>query len=177
LRLGPDLELELEWRTLRPKPPTRSRAIRLLLSRAYAAEQDRKDGSSDQKREAQSSPDASCAIRKVGRTVSGQENFVSVRRRSARRRPARDHVNPACEGRGAQAVSRRRHTHMTAPGIVSGIIRFHLAEGARRCLASEHEYTSVQHRCRDAASYCRHCRALLPTIGGGVVTFVSGQIP
>jgi hypothetical protein len=55
-RLDCDLELQLEnWRSLRPKPPSRSRAIRVLLRRALAAEKEREDGSSDQKTEAQSS--------------------------------------------------------------------------------------------------------------------------
>jgi hypothetical protein len=50
LRLGPDLELQLEhWRSLRPKPPSRSRAIRVLLRRGLAAEEEREDGASDQK--------------------------------------------------------------------------------------------------------------------------------
>jgi hypothetical protein len=50
------LELQLEdWRSLRPKPTSRSRAIRVLLRRALAAEEEREDGSSDQKTEAQSS--------------------------------------------------------------------------------------------------------------------------
>jgi hypothetical protein len=52
LRLGADLELQLEdWRSLRPKPPNRSRAIRVLLRRALAVEKEREDGSSDQKTE------------------------------------------------------------------------------------------------------------------------------
>jgi Arc/MetJ-type ribon-helix-helix transcriptional regulator len=42
--------LQLEhWRSLRPKPPSRSRAIRFLLRNALAAEQEREDSSSDQK--------------------------------------------------------------------------------------------------------------------------------
>src|SRR4051794_12070248 len=55
-RLDCDLDLQLEhWRSLRPKPPSRSRAIRVLLRRALAAEKQREDGPSDQKTEAQSS--------------------------------------------------------------------------------------------------------------------------
>jgi Arc/MetJ-type ribon-helix-helix transcriptional regulator len=55
-RMDYHLEMELEhWRNLRPKPPSRSRAIRVLLRRALAAEKEREDGSSDQKTEAQSS--------------------------------------------------------------------------------------------------------------------------
>jgi hypothetical protein len=46
LRLGPDLELQLgHWRNLRSEPLSRSQAIRLLLSRALAAEQEREDPS------------------------------------------------------------------------------------------------------------------------------------
>jgi hypothetical protein len=49
-----DLELQLQhWRNLRPKPPSRSRAIRVLLRRALAAEKQREDGSSDENKEAQ----------------------------------------------------------------------------------------------------------------------------
>ena len=56
LWLDGDLELQLEyWRSIQPKLPSRSRAIRVLLSRALAAEEEREDGSSDQKTEAQSS--------------------------------------------------------------------------------------------------------------------------
>ena len=57
-RMDYHLEKELEhWRKLRPKPPSRSRAIRVLLRRALDAEKQkqREDGSSDQKTEAQSS--------------------------------------------------------------------------------------------------------------------------
>ena len=44
LRLGADLELQLEdWRSLRPKPTSRSRAIRILLKRALAAEQEHEE--------------------------------------------------------------------------------------------------------------------------------------
>jgi len=40
------LEKELNrWRSLRPKPPSRSRAIRVLLRRALAAEKEREEGS------------------------------------------------------------------------------------------------------------------------------------
>jgi hypothetical protein len=46
----PILELQLEdWLSLRPKRPSRSRAIRFLLRNALAAEQEREDSSSDQK--------------------------------------------------------------------------------------------------------------------------------
>ena len=55
-RMDYHLEKELEhWRKLRPKPPSRSRAIRVLLRRALDAEKQREDDSSDQKTEAQSS--------------------------------------------------------------------------------------------------------------------------
>jgi hypothetical protein len=40
------LEKELNrWRSLRPKPPSRSRAIRVLLRTALAAEKEREEGS------------------------------------------------------------------------------------------------------------------------------------
>jgi hypothetical protein len=40
------LRKELDhWRSLRPKPPSRSRAIRVLLRRALAAEKEREEGS------------------------------------------------------------------------------------------------------------------------------------
>ena len=45
-RMDYHLEKELNhWRSLRPKPPSRSRAIRVLLRRALAAEKEREEGS------------------------------------------------------------------------------------------------------------------------------------
>jgi hypothetical protein len=63
-----------------------------------------------------------------------------------------------------------------APAIPSGIIGFHLVEGARGCLSPKHENPPLEHRRRDAAAGRGHRRALLPAIGCGIVRLVCRQI-
>ncbi len=114
--------------------------------------------------------------RSAAQDASRHENLISCGRRGARRRPARDDVNPSRDRRCAKTVARRRHARMAAPAVAPGIVGFRLVEGAGGCLAAEHEHPPLKHRRRDAAARRGQRSALLPATGCGIIGLVRRQI-
>ena len=70
----------------------------------------------------------------------------------------------------------RWHGRPRLPFILSRLIRFGLIESSRWGFATEYENPSVQSRCSDTASSCRHRCAGAPAVGFRIVLFIVSEV-